>query len=93
MFFPYKWYDDPGKLNNIQLPRYEKFFSKLRVINPLEKYYSEFQSLLDGGVTNKEALSKLILSKHLQLDKKTINASPVCGNKRHVKFRRLFALV
>ena len=39
----------------------EPFFSKLRNNIPLEKNYSNFRSLVDGGLTSKEALSKLEL--------------------------------
>ena len=36
-------------------------FGKLRNNNPLKKHYSDFRSLVDGGLTSKEALSKLKL--------------------------------
>ena len=60
-YFPGEWFVDPKKLNNSQLPPYQTFFSKLRNVNPLEKDYSESQSLKDEGFTCKEALSKLKL--------------------------------
>ena len=58
-YFPYEWFDDPEKLNNTQLPSYEAFFSKLHNKNPLAKDHTDFQSLLDAGLTSKGALSKL----------------------------------
>ena len=58
-YFPYEWFNDPEKLNNIQLPPYGTFFSKLRNNNPLEKVSSDFHRLIDGGLTSKEALLKL----------------------------------
>ena len=33
--FPYEWFDNPGNLNNKELPPYDSFFNKLRNINPL----------------------------------------------------------
>ena len=51
----------PEKLNNTKLPPYKTSFSKLRNKNPLEKDYSDFQSLIDVGLTSKEALSKMNL--------------------------------
>ena len=41
--------------------RTKPFFSKLRNNNPFEKHYLEFRSLIDGGLTSKETLSKLKL--------------------------------
>ena len=54
-------FHDFKKLNNTKLSAYETFFSKLRKNNPLRKDYSDFQSLIDGGLTSKEALWKLKL--------------------------------
>ena len=61
VYFPYEWFNDPEKLNNTQLPPYETFFSKLCIKNHLEKDCSDFQILIDGGLTSKETLSKLKL--------------------------------
>ena len=44
-FFPYEWFDCPQKINNSELPPYNAFFSKLRNMNPLEKDYSDYQTL------------------------------------------------
>ena len=60
-YFPYEWFNDPEKPNNTPLLPYKTFFSKLRNKNPLKKDYSDFQCLIDGGLTSKEALSKLKL--------------------------------
>ena len=60
-YFPSVLFDEPQKVNNLQLPPYETFLSKLRNNNPLGNDYSDFQSLIDGGLTSKEALSKLKL--------------------------------
>ena len=57
--FPYEWFDDPEKLNNIQLPPYEPFFSRLRNNNRMEKDYSGFEMSLDGGLASEESIPKL----------------------------------
>ena len=62
-FFPYKWFDCPQKMNNSELPPYDAFFSKLRNMNPLEKDYSDYQTLLSSGLKTEEALSKMKFSK------------------------------
>ena len=62
-FFPYQWFDCPQKMNNSELPPYDAFFSKLRNVNPLEKDYSDYQSLLGSAVKIEEALSKMKPSK------------------------------
>ena len=62
-FFPYEWLDCPQKMNNSELPPYDAFFSKLRNKNPLEKDYSDYQTLLSSGLKTEEALSKMKLSK------------------------------
>ena len=49
-FLPYEWFDSPQKLNNIELPPYDAFFSKLRIMNPIEKDYSGYQTLLSSGM-------------------------------------------
>ena len=41
--FPDEWFNDPEKLKNTELPRYEKCFSKLRNQNPLEKTIHTFK--------------------------------------------------
>ena len=46
------------KLKNNQIPPYETFFRKLRDINSLEKDSLNFQNILGGGSTSKDALSK-----------------------------------
>ena len=62
-FFPCDWFDCPQKMNNSEVPPYDAFFSKLRNMNPLEKNYSDYQSLHSNGVNIEEALSKMRLSK------------------------------
>ena len=62
-FFPYEWFDCPQKMNNSEFPTYNAFFSKLRNLNPLEKDYSDYQTLLSSGLKTEEALSKMKLSK------------------------------
>ena len=61
VYFLFELSDDPEKLNNTQLSPYQTFFSKLRNKNPLERDYPDFQSLIDGGLTSKEAILKLKL--------------------------------
>ena len=57
--YTFERFDDPEKLYKFQYPPQETFFSKLRKVNPLEKDYSNFQWLIDGGLASEEALSKL----------------------------------
>ena len=49
-FFPYEWFDNPGKLNFPELPPYEAFFSKLRNKNPLDKTSLIMKSLERVGL-------------------------------------------
>ena len=62
-FFPFEWFDCPQKMNNSEFPPYDTFLSKLRSMNPLEKDYSDYQTLLSSLLKTEEALSKLKLSK------------------------------
>ena len=61
-FFPFEWFDCPQKMNNSELPTYDAFFSRLRIVNPLEKDYSIYQKILSCGLKTEEALSKMKLS-------------------------------
>ena len=63
VFFPYKWFDCPQKLNNSEFHPYDSFFGKLRNVKPLGKDYSDYQNLLSSGLKTEEALSKMKLSK------------------------------
>ena len=58
-FFPYKWFDCPGKMNNKEIPPHDSFFSVLRNSNPLEKDYNDFQKLVNSGLTTEQELVKL----------------------------------
>ena len=60
-YFPYEWLTDPENLNNTELLPYETLFSKLRNKKLFETDYSDFQCLIDGGLTSTEASSKLKL--------------------------------
>ena len=62
-FFPYEWFDCPQKMKNSKLPPYDAFFSKLRKVNPPEKYYLDYQNLLGSGLKTEKPLSKMKLSK------------------------------
>ena len=57
----YEWFDSPGKLNCTELPPYEAFSSKLSDNNPLEKEFSDYQKLVNGGLDQQSALKKLLL--------------------------------
>ena len=46
-------------MNNKQLPPYDSFFNNLRNSNPLEKYYNDFQNLVNSGLTTEQAVAKL----------------------------------
>ena len=61
-FSPYEWFDNPEKLNNKELPPYDSFFSKLRIINPLEKDYNDFENLTTSGLSSEQAVCKLRLN-------------------------------
>ena len=60
-FFPYEWFDSPEKLDATFLPPYDRFFSKLRNYNPLEKEFTDFTKLLNSGFSQQESLKKLRL--------------------------------
>ena len=62
-FFPYEWFDCPQKMNNSELPPYDAFFSKPRNVNPIEKDYSDYQSLLSSGLKTEEAPTEMKVSK------------------------------
>ena len=64
-YFPLEWFDDPEKLNKTQPTPYETFISKLRTNKPLKIDYSDYQSLLDGGLTSDKTSSKLKLKQSL----------------------------
>ena len=46
-------------MNNKELPPYDSFFSILRNSNPLEKDYTDFQNLVNNGLTTEQAVAKL----------------------------------
>ena len=71
-YFPYEWFTDPENLNNTELLPCETFFSKLRNKNLFETDYSDFQSLIDWGLTSTEASPKLKLKQ-----------PPATGPKHH----------
>ena len=62
-FFPYERCDNPEKFNNRELLPRDSFFSKLRNINPLEKYYNDFENLTNSGLSTEQAVCKLRLKK------------------------------
>ena len=61
-FFPYEWFDTPGKMRNTDFPPYDAFYSKLRNCNPLEAEYTDYINLLKSGLTTEQAVVKLKLS-------------------------------
>ena len=60
-WFPYEWFDSPNKLDATFLPLNECLFSKLRDHIPLEKEFTDFTKLSNGGLSQQEALKKLML--------------------------------
>ena len=48
-----------------ELPPYDSFFSKLRNINPVAKYYNDFQNLTNSGLPTEQAVCKLRLKEVL----------------------------
>ena len=58
-FFPYEWFDNPGKLDFPELPPYEAFFSKLRNNNPLDKDFIDYEKLRKSGFDEQQALKEL----------------------------------
>ena len=62
-FFPYEKFDHPDKMQNTELPTYDAFYSKLRSCNPLGAGYTDYANLLKNGLTTKQAVVKLKLSK------------------------------
>ena len=45
-------------MNHSELPPYDAFCSKLRNVNPLEKYCSDYQKKISCGLKTEDALSK-----------------------------------
>ena len=72
-YFPNEWFDHPENLNNTQLPPYGTFFSKLHNNNPHGKNFSDFQIIIDWGLTSNEALSKYKWKQPPATRQKTIN--------------------
>ena len=62
-FFTYECFDCPKKVNNSELPLYDTLFSRPQKVNPLEKWYSDFQKLPNCGLKTEVGLSKMELSK------------------------------
>ena len=62
-FFPYEWFDHPDKMQNRELLPYDAFYSKLRSCNPFEAEHTDYVNLLKSGLTTKQAVVKLKLSK------------------------------
>ena len=62
-FFPYEWFDHPEKMQNTDLPSYDAFYSKLRSCNPLEAENTDYVNPLKSGLTTKQAVVKMKLSK------------------------------
>ena len=52
-------------MNNKELTPYDSFFSKLRNLNPLEKYYNDFENLTNNGLSSEQTVCKLQLNKVL----------------------------
>ena len=62
-FFLYEWFDQPDTMQNIELPPYDAFYSKLRNWNPFETEYMDYVNLLKSRLTTEQADIKLKLSK------------------------------
>ena len=50
-------------MNNSELLPYDAFFSKHRIVNPLEKDYSDYQKLISCGLKTEEGVSEMKISK------------------------------
>ena len=62
-FFLYEKFDCPEKLNMKELPCYDSFFSVLRISNPFEKDYNDFQNLVNSGLTTEQAVTMLSMDR------------------------------
>ena len=62
-FFPYEWFDHPEKMQNTELLPYDAFYSRLLSCNPPEAEYTDYVNLLKSGLTTKQAVVKIKLSK------------------------------
>ena len=62
-FFPYEWFDHPGKMQKTELFPYDAFYSKFRSCNPPEAEYMNYVSLLKNGLSTEQAVVKLNLSR------------------------------
>ena len=58
-FFPYEWFDCPEKFNKKELLPYDYFCSILRINNPLENDYNDFQVLFNSGLTTEQVVATL----------------------------------
>ena len=92
-FFPPQYFDIPETLNNTQLLPHEAFNNKLRKKTVVEKSFPDFQGLIDGGMTSKEApFHNFTFVSHLQLCRKSFNSWSVCvvGTGANVYPQKLF---
>ena len=55
-FFPYEWFDNPGKLDFPDLPPHEAFLSKLRNNNRLDKDFIDYEKLRKSSHDKQKAL-------------------------------------
>ena len=51
--------DTPKKLDEQQLPSYDDFYNKLKISNPLDKEFDDYQKLLNTAITEEQAMKKL----------------------------------
>ena len=60
---PYESFDRPDNMKKLELRPHEAFYSKLRSFNTLEAEDMDYINLLKSGLTTKQAVIKLKLSK------------------------------
>lgn len=60
-FYPYEWMDCVSKLNHPRLPPIEAFWSTLKGCNVLEVEHIAFEKLMQGGLTEHNALKRMKL--------------------------------
>ena len=81
-------------MQNLELPPYDAFYSKLCSCNPLETEYTDYFNLLKSRLTTKQAVAKLKLSKPPPTGIENYqNLQQIWKQEQMSSFKEFFALV
>ena len=80
-YFPYEWFDSSTKLDCNHLPPYDSFFSKLKILNPLEKNFCEFKKMMESGKGELDVLRELGLKE-----------KPLSGKENYALLEKLWKI-